>query len=267
MFWAGGDPLETIRELKGLGATCGQIGVPGEMVINCTGAGWKAACEAEDFPLATVFASYKGEDYADVPTVQRTVGFIPRDTREERERRTYAISRFAAELGVPSIAAHVGFVPEDQDDPDYKAVKGMVERICDYAATNGQSFALETGQEPAETLLRFLKDVNRPNVLINFDPANMILYGTGDPIQALGLLGPQVVTVHCKDGNWPPKDDPNALGVEVPLGQGDVGMDRYIAKLKEVGYTGPLTIEREVPDQEQRLRDIKMGVRLLNSLR
>jgi sugar phosphate isomerase/epimerase len=94
----------------------------------------------------------------------------------------------------------------------------------------------------------------------------MILYGTGDPIEALNILGPQVATVHAKDGDWPPKGVAGALGTERPLGQGSVGMERFVAKLREIGFKGVLNIEREVPDHSQRLADIKMGVGLLRSL-
>ena len=267
MFWAGRDPRETLKELKALGVRCGQMGIPGEMDLTGAAKAWKRALDAENFAVVTAFCSYKGESYADVPTVQRTVGFIPPATRAEREARTKEVSDFAAELEVPGIAAHVGFVPEDSRDMDYRAVLEMVRRICDHCAKHGQTFALETGQEPADTLLSFFLEVNRDNLRINFDPANMILYGTGDPIQALGVLGQHVVTVHCKDGDWPPKGQPDALGEEKPLGQGAVGMDRFIAKLKEIGYKGPLNIEREVPDHQQRLRDIRMGVELLERLR
>ncbi|HOK47457.1 MAG TPA: sugar phosphate isomerase/epimerase family protein, partial [Bryobacteraceae bacterium] len=190
---------------------------------------------------------------------------IPRATREERERRTYAVSDFAAALGVGSIACHIGFVPEDPANEDYQAVREMVRRVCDYAARHGQTFALETGQEPAHVLMRFLKDVDRPNLRVNFDPANMILYGTGDPIEALDVLGPVVISVHCKDGDWPAK--PGLLGVEKPLGQGSVGIERFIAKLKEIGYRGQLNIERETEDRAARLEDIRSAVALLNKLR
>lgn len=267
MFWAGRDPRETLKELKALGVRCGQMGIPGDMDLTGAAKAWKRALDAENFTVVTVFCSYKGESYADIPTVQRTVGFIPPATRAEREARTKEVSDFAAELEVPGIAAHVGFVPEDSRDMDYRAVLEMVRRICDHCAKHGQTFALETGQEPADTLLSFFLEVNRDNLRINFDPANMILYGTGDPIHALDVLAQHVVTVHCKDGDWPPKGQPGALGEEKPLGQGAVGMDRFIAKLKEIGYKGPLNIEREVPDQQQRLRDIRMGVELLERLR
>lgn len=267
MFWAGRDPIETLREVKALGVRCGQLGIPGDLDLEGAAASWREATEAEQFTLVTVFAAYQGEDYADIPAVQRTVGFIPRATREEREARTYAVSDFAAGVGAPGIATHIGFVPEDASDPDYLAVRDMVRRVCDYAARHGQTFALETGQEPAKVLLRFFGDAGRGNLRINFDPANMILYGTGDPIEALGVLAPHVVSVHAKDGEWPPKDVRGALGAERPLGDGAVGMERFMAKLKEVGYKGTIHLERETPDHQQRLADVRRGVELLNRLR
>lgn len=267
MFWGGRDPAETLRELQSLGVRCGQIGVSGEMDARGAAASWKRALDEADFAVNTVFSSYTGESYADIPTVKRTVGFIPRATREERERRTLEVSDFAAEVGVASIATHVGFVPEDVSDPDYIAVRELVRRIADHAAQHQQTFALETGQEPADVLLEFLHDVNRPNVGINFDPANMILYGTGDPIDALGVLGEHVLSVHCKDGDWPPPNIPGALGTEKPLGQGAVGMERFLRQLQKIGYKGPLTIERETEDRAQRLKDIQMAVGLLHKLR
>jgi len=267
MFWAGRDPGDTLRELKAIGVRCGQIGIPGDFPLEGAAARWKAALQAEDFPVVTAFCAYNGESYADIPTVKQTVGFIPRQTRDEREKRTLAVSDFAREAGIPSIATHVGFIPEDDTDIDCMAVRGMVRRVCDYAAKNQQTFALETGQEPADALLRFFIDVNRENLRINFDPANMILYGTGDPIDALGTLAMHVVSVHCKDGDWPAQNAAGAMGEEKPLGQGSVGMERFIGKLKAIGFKGPLNIEREVPDAVQRIKDIAMGVKLLEKLR
>ena len=264
MFWADRDHLV---EIKSLGVRCGQLGVPGSTELTETAAkDWRAALEDQQFTLVTVFAAYNGESYSDIPTVQRTVGFIPSGTREERVARTRELSDFAARLGVPGIACHIGFVPEDERDRDYISVREAVRGVCDHAARHGQTFALETGQEPAEVLLRFFKDVNRPNLRINFDPANMILYGTGDPIAALKLLAPHVVSVHCKDGDWPPKDVAGALGAERPLGQGSVGIDRFVATLREIGYRGPLNIEREAENQEERIRDMRAAVGLLRRL-
>ena len=266
MFWAGPDAAETIRSVKSAGVRCGQLGIPGGMPLVGAAKSWRAALEAGQFTVVTVFASYEGESYDDIPTVQRTVGFIPASTRAEREARTKELSDFAAELGVGSIACHIGFVPEDEAHPDYIAVREMVRRVADHAAAHQQTFALETGQEPAGVLLRFLRDLNRPNLRINFDPANMILYGTGDPIEALGVLAPYVVSVHCKDGDWPPTGQPGALGTERPLGEGAVGIERFLAKLKQIGYSGTLNIEREAPDQEQKWRDVARAAELLKRL-
>ncbi len=268
MFWAGRDPRETLCELKSLGVRCGQLGVPGNMVLDAAAlSAWRSALESEAFPLVTVFAAFTGESYADIPTVQQTVGFVPLQTRAEREKRTLAISDFAAGLGVPAVALHVGALPDSPRDPDYVAVRDVVRRVAHHTARHGQLFALETGQEPAPALRAFILDVGRPNVRINFDPANMILYGSGDPVEALDVLGEWVVSVHCKDGDWPPAGQPGALGTERPLGQGSVGFPRFIAKLKAIGCKAPLCIEREIEDREQWRRDVRAAVALLEELR
>jgi sugar phosphate isomerase/epimerase len=266
MFWDSGNPAACIKEQKAFGVRCGQLAFGGDADLKASAAAWKKALADENFTVVTLFAAYKGENYADIPTVQRTVGFIPPATRAEREARTLAISDLAAELGVPGIATHVGFVPESNRDPNYLVVRDMVRRVCDHAAKHGQTFALETGQESADTLLDFFLEVNRDNLRINFDPANMILYGTGDPIAALGVLQAHVVSVHCKDGDWPPKGVPGALGMEKPLGQGSVGMDRFIDKLKQIHYKGALCVEREVHDWDERARDVRSGIDLLRKL-
>lgn len=264
MFWAGRDNL---AELRTLGVESGQLGVGGDVPLTSAAAvEWREKIGEAKFSVATVVCAYAGEDYADIPTVKRTVGFIPKATREEREARTFEASDFAAALGVKSIGCHVGFVPEDHSDPDYIAVRGMVRRICERAAQHEQIFALETGQETADDLLRFIEDAACPNLKINFDPANMILYGTGDPIEAFDKLSKHVVSVHAKDGDWPPRDKPGALGTERPLGQGAVGIPRFVEALKRAGYQGSVNVEREIEDQAQRLADIGMGVKLLKSL-
>lgn len=261
MFWAGRDSLD---EIQSLGVRCGQLGIPGDLELTPTITHqWKTGLERAQFTLVTVFAAYAGESYADIPTVLRTVGFIPQATRKQRERRTYEVSDFAAAIGVAGIACHVGFIPEDPAHPDYIAVRAMVRRVADHAANHGQTFALETGQEPASVLRAFLKDVDRPNVGINFDPANMILYGTGDPIEALDVLGRMVLSVHVKDGDWPPPGQPNALGRERPLGQGSVGIPRFVEKLKQMGFRGPLNVEREAENQGERIEDMRAGVKYL----
>ncbi|MBI2687716.1 MAG: sugar phosphate isomerase/epimerase [Acidobacteria bacterium] len=277
MFWGDHEPLKMIRAVKALGLRCGHLGFTGAVPLTGLGDVYRKALADEDLTITAVFAAYDGESYADIPTVQSTVGFIPPATREAREKRTYEVIDMTAAIGVPIFACHIGFVPEDHAAPDYAPVRDMVRRICDYCAGKGVTFALETGQEPAETLLHFLEDVARPNLKLNFDPANLILYGTSEPISALKLVGKQVVSVHCKDGNWPDKSKPESLGTEMPLGEGSVGMGAFVDTLKEIGYTGALTIEREVSldqDMDDRhqaklshVEDIQKAVTLLETLR
>src|SRR6266545_215473 len=111
MFWAGRDPAATLAELTAMGLRCGQIGIAGDLALAGEGARWKQALGAAGFTDVTVFAAYSGESYADIPTVQKTVGFIPRATRAEREARTLQVSDFAAAIGAPGIATHISFVP------------------------------------------------------------------------------------------------------------------------------------------------------------
>jgi sugar phosphate isomerase/epimerase len=277
MFWGDREPLRMIQAVKSLGIRCGHLGFTAAVDFNGLADVYRKALADEEFTVTAVFAAYEGESYADIPTVQQTVGFIPPDTRKIREERTYEVIDMAASIGVPIFACHIGFVPEDTTNPDYIAVRDMVRRVCDYCARCNMTFALETGQEPAESLLHFLEDCQRDNLKLNFDPANLILYGTSEPISALKLVGRHVVSCHCKDGNWPDKSKPGALGVEMPLGEGSVGMVDFIDTLKEIGYTGALTIEREVSlDQDMDDRhqaklshvdDIRKAIALLESLR
>ena len=266
MFWAGPDARQTLRNVKDFGVRAGQLGFPGDLPLDGAAEKWDQALTAEQFIPVTAVCSYVGEDYADIPTVQRTVGLVPRNTRAERIKRTKDVSDVARKLAIDSVACHIGFVPEEPDDPEYAGIRDVAREICDHCGENGQSFTLETGQEPAKVLLRFLEDVNRPNLKINFDPANMILYGTGDPVEALEVLGSQVISVHCKDGDWPPVDRPNALGMERPLGDGSVDIPRFISKLKEVGYRGILSVEREEQDAGKRAADIRKAIVLLKRL-
>lgn len=270
MFWTGGElgieaPADEIAaSVRALGVSCGQIGLHVPDLDDAAAEAWRRALDEHGITVVTAWPGFAGESYASIPVCAATVGYVPPATRGERERRTYRVSDFARKLGVPGLAAHVGCLPEDRSDGQYIAVRDLMRRVCDYCAGNGQTFALETGQESAEALKLFLADVDRPNLGVNFDPANMILYGSGDPLEALETVKDQVITVHCKDGVRP--QAAGEWGRETPLGAGDVGMDRFIAKLKEIGYRGPLTIEREIVGEQQRA-DILEAIALLNRLR
>jgi sugar phosphate isomerase/epimerase len=217
--------------------------------------------------ISVVFGGFEGESYADIPTVRRTIGLVPPETRAERTQEMKEIADFARLLGVDVVALHVGYLPEDTADPLYAEVVEVTREICDHCQQNNQRLHLETGQESADGLLRFIGDVGRDNLFINFDPANMILYGSGEPIEALRKVGHLVRSVHCKDATWAARPG-EEWGAEVPLGQGDVGMENFLRTLADLGYDGPLTIEREIPEEPERQKaEIGQGVRLLNDLK
>ncbi|QDV68779.1 fructoselysine 3-epimerase [Rosistilla carotiformis] len=217
--------------------------------------------------LTAVFGGFEGESYADIPTVVETVGLVPEATRAARLQEMKEIADFAKMIECDVVALHLGFVPHETTDPAYEGIVTVMRDLCDHAANNGQRVHLETGQETADGLLQFLSSVDRDNLFVNFDPANMILYGTGEPIPALQKVGKFVRSVHCKDGTWSDKPG-ETWGAEVPLGEGQVDMRKYLQTLNEIGYTGPLTIEREIPaEPERQLKEIGAAVALLTKLK
>ena len=217
--------------------------------------------------LTAVFGGFEGESYADIPTTRETVGLVPPATRAARTQEMKEIADFARVLGCDVAALHLGFIPEDHSDDLYPQVVAVTQDVCDHCQANGQNLHLETGQESADGLLKFISDVGRDNLKVNFDPANMILYGTGEPIEAVKKIGSLVGSVHCKDGKWaanPGKE----WGQEMPLGEGDVGMENFLRALDEIGYSGPLTIEREIPQEPDRQKtEIGGAVSLLQDLK
>ena len=271
MFWTGGNlsmavgPDQLADVVRKFGVRCGQMGLHAEANLGVDAqAAWREALLANDFTLVTVFLGFVGESYADIPTAARTVGYAPHATRREREGRTYEASNFAKALGIPSVAAHIGVIPEKHSDRDWVEMQALVRRVCNYCEVNDQTFCLETGQESAATLEEFLLDVECSNLRINFDPANMVLYGSGDPIKALEELRKWIITVHCKDGTWP--QEPEKFGKETPLGAGDVDIRRFVSKLREIRYVGPLVIEREINGVAYQ-EDVLGAVNLLEELR
>jgi sugar phosphate isomerase/epimerase len=217
--------------------------------------------------ITCVFAGFDGESYADIPTVVRTIGLMPRETRAARTAEFKEIADFAHQLGVDRVGFHLGFVPHDKSDPDYRALIEVTREICDHCQRNGQAIHLETGQEPVDVLIKFLDDVARDNIFVNFDPANMILYGAGEPIPALEQLGSRVRSVHCKDATWSDKPG-ETWGRETPLGEGDVDFEAFLNTLKKIGYDGPLTIEREIPQEPERQKaEIGRAIDLLERLK
>jgi sugar phosphate isomerase/epimerase len=261
VVWAEGTAEETLNQLESFGLQSMQLGVP--PAVDCAGAlaGWKAALAASPVAVTSAVCCYEGEDYSNLERVHESVGFTTPKYRPERIERTKEISNFARELGITALSCHIGFIPSDRNEQLYTDLLELTRTLCDAAAANHQSFVLETGQESATVLLRFIADVNRPNLKINFDPANMILYGSGDPLQALTILQQHVLSVHCKDGRPPVSS--GELGKECALGDGEVDFPGFLSLLKKIHYTGPLTIEREEPDQKQKATDVKTAIQRL----
>jgi sugar phosphate isomerase/epimerase len=221
-----------------------------------------------DIQLTAVFGGFDGESYASIPITNQTVGLVPLATRAVRSAEMKEIADFAKLLKCNVVALHLGFIPHaGAGDVAYDGIIDVTRDLCDHCAANGQNLHLETGQETADGLLQFLADVSRGNLFVNFDPANMILYGTGEPIAALKKIGRHVRSVHCKDAKWA-KRPAEEWGEEVPLGQGQVGMKEYLSTLKEIGYDGPLTIEREIPQEPARQKaEIGLAVDVLTRLK
>lgn len=226
-----------------------------------------ARLESLEITTTVVFAGFEGESYADIPTVKRTVGLVPKELRAARTAELKAIADFARELSVSAVGVHLGFVPHDPSDPDYAEILDVTRDVCDHCQKNQQALHLETGQEPVDVLIQFLDNVGRDNLFVNFDPANMILYGAGEPIPALESLGNRVRSVHCKDATW--SDQPGETwGQETPLGEGAVDFSAFLATLDRIGYTGPLTIEREIPREPERQKaEIGRAIDLLQRLK
>jgi sugar phosphate isomerase/epimerase len=218
------------------------------------------AARAAGFRMTGAMLGFPGEDYTTPQTIQKTGGFGDPALRPERlERFRWALARTRA-LGLSDLMLHAGFLPEP-GDPDRKPFLDTLAQVSDLARAQGVTVAFETGQETADLLRRTLDELRCPNLKVNFDPANMILYDKGDPIRAVEVLGPDIRSVHVKDAIR--TKVPGTWGEEVPLGQGQANIKQFVLTLKKVGYRGALCIEREVGDQQQRLRDVAHGIRFL----
>jgi L-ribulose-5-phosphate 3-epimerase len=219
-----------------------------------------AVAKSAGFRMIGTMLGFPGEDYTTPATIQLSGGFGNPVTRPERlERFQWALER-TCQLGLHDIMLHAGFLPEP-GHPDRKPFLDTLAKVSQFAKEKNVTVAFETGQETAELLRRTLDDLKCPNLKINFDPANMILYDMGDPMRAVEILGPDIRSVHVKDAIR--TKVPGTWGEEVPLGQGQVNIKKFVQTLKKVGFQGALCIERDAGDQEQRVADIAHGIRVL----
>ncbi|XID95752.1 sugar phosphate isomerase/epimerase family protein [Paenibacillaceae bacterium WGS1546] len=212
--------------------------------------------------IAAVWAGLPPPQVWDFKEGPVTLGIVPQAYRAERLEVLRRWADFASRIEAPAIITHCGFIPENMTDPEYPEVIEAIREIASYCDKLGIGFWLETGQETPVVLLRTIEQVGLANVGINLDPANLIMYGKGNPVDALDVFGPYVRNVHVKDGLYPTNGD--LLGYEVQVGQGKVNFPAFLRRLREVGFDSDLIIEREIWGEEQ-ARDIRETVGLLEN--
>ncbi len=194
-----------------------------------------------------------GEDYSTLDTIRLTGGIAPDATWEQNRKNIQATVALAQSLGLKLVTFHAGFLPHDERDPNFAKLKQRLSEVAEIFGAHGIALGLETGQETAPVLLELLQKLNRPNLGVNFDPANMLLYDKGNPIEALRTLGPWIRQVHIKDARR--AQVPGTWGEEVVAGTGEVDWPAFFATLQQVGFNGDLCIEREAGTQ--RVADIR----------
>lgn len=192
-----------------------------------------------------------------------TLGLVPTAFRHERLKMLMKGVDFAVRIGAPSLTTHVGFIPENPNELEYQSLLVTLRYLVRYCRLKDTWFLFETGQETPVTLLRTIEDIGLDHVGINLDPANLILYGKANPVDALDVFGKYIKGVHAKDGLYPTSGV--SLGKEVRLGEGKVNFPALITRLKELGYSGSLTIEREISG-EQQIQDILAAKKFLEAL-
>ena len=260
----GGDIDHEIKKVRDLGlGSCQLATFDPKSYTDENAARVKKACANYDVEISALWTGTPGRHAWNFTEGAITIGLVPPDLREMRVDALLKGAEFAAKLGVPDTITHAGFIPENPTDPLYE---GTIEALRKVAVRNkelGLHFCFETGQETPITLLRAITDIGTRNLGINLDPANLLMYGKANPVDALDIFGTYVRGVHAKDGEYP--TDPAKLGVEKALGEGRVNFPALVPKLKSMGYTGALTIEREISG-EQQIVDIKRAIALLDPL-
>ena len=213
--------------------------------------------------IASLWAGWPGPAVWDFVEGPETLGLVPKRYRKERMAALKKAADFAKWAELPAIVTHMGYIPENARDPVFLDMVEVVREIGSYAKERGIGFWFETGQETPVTLLRVIEQAGTGNLGINLDPANLILYGKANPIDALDVFGKYVKSIHAKDGLYP--TDPMKLGHEVKVGEGKVRFPEFVARLEETGYRGPYIIEREISGPQQQA-DIADTVKYLSGL-
>ena len=257
-------PEEALQEVRELGLpTCQITNWNPDLFTPDMADRVLAASERYQVEVTTIWAGGPGPAVWNFIEGPATIGLVPKAYRAERVAALIAGADFAKMVGVDTVTTHVGFIPENPGNPLYPGLLDALREVVEHCAEWGLTFCFETGQETPTTLLRVIEDLGGENLGINLDPANLLLYGKANPVDALDVFGQYVVGVHAKDGEYP--TDGRDLGKEKPLGEGRVGFPRLIAKLKALGYAGALTIEREISGPKQ-IEDIRHAIEVLSAL-
>jgi len=246
---------EKFRELQEAGfSSCQLVYKPAAYDLSLA-APIKAAADKYGIEISAQFCGYyDAETTWDLYYGYQNAGLNVEAFRQSRTEYVKSACNFAAALGVEDVIIHAGFVPNDPFAPQYASMCAAIYSIASHCKKLGLNLLFETGGEAPITLLRLIQDVGTGNLFVNFDPANILMYGYGNPTDALEIIGPYVRNVHGKDGLLP--TDPRKLGVETPVGQGRVDFPAVIAKLKALGYDRFITIEREITGEQQK-KDIQ----------
>ena len=240
------DPQELARQVKSVGIDRVQLALsPVATEPDTWGSAIDVLRKAGIVVVSGMFSPI-GEDYSTLETIRATGGIVPDKHWQANLAMATQIAAIAKRENIKAVTFHAGFVPHDHTDPDYAKLRDRLATLAKVFADAGCSLLLETGQETADDLTKFLDAVDQPNVGVNFDPANMILYGKGDPIEAISKLITRVKNVHIKDATASAK--PGEWGAEVPAGTGEVDWKQFFKVLIDANYTGYLVIEREAGD-------------------
>ncbi|HKV60824.1 MAG TPA: sugar phosphate isomerase/epimerase family protein [Candidatus Acidoferrum sp.] len=257
----GRDPEVAMAKVHDLGLPTCQVYV--EAIEENLAGRLRQALDKYQIEATSLVVGGPGKEVWDFYGGPLTVGLVPRETRDARIAHIKKASDFAKQCGIEAVQTHCGFISENPNDPVYKETIGAMRDVAAYCKRNGQNFRYETGQETPITLVRAIQDVGLDNQGVNFDLANLILYGKANPVDAIELLGPYVQGIHAKDGLWP--TNAKELGQEVPIGKGKVDFPRIIARLKEMNYRGAVTIEREISGAQQ-IEDVRASKTYLEKL-
>lgn len=213
--------------------------------------------------ITAFWCGWEGPRFWNFTEGPETLGIVPVAFRAMRVQNLLDGAAYARLLGIQDVITHMGFIPENMSDPNYPGVVAAVKAIAVDLKKHGQNLLFETGQETPVVLLRLFEEINTGNLFINLDPANLILYGKANPVDAMDVFGDYVRGVHAKDGLYPTNG--RQLGHEVKVGEGKVNFPALLKLLKEHGYDGSLTIEREISG-EQQLLDIVATQKYLQNL-